>query len=77
MKRHEERALQFHALAAQAREQGLGALLANVRESYERAAARWDALAVLNDEFVARALARRAAPAEGSVAALPQHEGHA
>ena len=77
MKRHEERAQQFHALAAQARDQGLGALLANVRAAHERAAARWDALAMLNDEFVARALARRAALAEARIAASPQYEGHA
>ena len=68
MTRHEDRAIEFRAMASRAREAGGDASLANVREAHERAAKRWDALAELNDGFVEGALARRAARAEADLA---------
>ena len=73
MKRHQERADEFRAMAARAREAGVGSLLANVREAHERAATRWDALAKLNDIFVEGAVARRAARAEADLALAQLH----
>ena len=70
MTRHEERAREFRTLAARAREQGLAALLANVRACHERAAARWDELARLNDLFAVGVQARRDALEDARRAAL-------
>ncbi|HEX2560396.1 hypothetical protein [Phenylobacterium sp.] len=62
MKRHRENADQYRALAALARSQGQASALGNVNEAHGRAAARWDALAALEDMYLAHAEARGGRP---------------
>lgn len=61
MKRSNERASGFRALAAEARERATTALLPRVREIQERAAVTWDGLADLEDAMLKAAAQRTAA----------------
>ena len=64
LKRHEERAVDFHLLAVAARKTSRQSALPRVRELHEQAAARWEVLARLEKQFARRRLARLAlAPA--------------
>ena len=58
---HEQRALEFRALAATARASEAASPLAQVQERHAAAAARWDALAEFEDLYVRNAEARRQA----------------
>lgn len=58
MKRHQENADHYRALAALARGKGEASLLDNVGDAHARAAARWDTLAALEDMYLAHSQAR-------------------
>lgn len=57
---HELKAEQYRAQAALAREKALATSLPRVRETEERAAARWETLAEAEDLYIEGALARAA-----------------
>lgn len=59
MHRHRQTADQYRALADLARGRGEASVLSNVNDAHERAAARWEALAALEDMYLANAEARR------------------
>jgi hypothetical protein len=58
MKRHQQNADQYRALAALARSQGQASALGNVGEAHGRAAARWDALAAVEEMYQAQSETR-------------------
>jgi hypothetical protein len=61
LKHHQQRATDYRLLATQARQNALAALLPRVVEKLQAAAARWEALAELEDLIIKSAAARTAA----------------
>jgi hypothetical protein len=64
LKKHDQRAVDFRRLAVGARDKSRLTALPRVREMHEQAAARWDALAELEELFVRRTAERRDAAAQ-------------
>jgi hypothetical protein len=58
--RHQEAADRYRALAAQARSQGQASALGNVGQAHDRAAARWEALAELEEMYLVQSQTRLA-----------------
>lgn len=58
---HEQRALDYRALAAGARGSSAASSLAQMKQRHDAAAARWEALAEFEDLYVRNAEARRQA----------------
>ena len=58
LKKHQERAVDFRLLASGARDKSQLSALPRVQEMHAQAAARWDALAELEELFASRTVAR-------------------